>query len=153
MLTGPVRVAVNQCVGACRAQPVSGGFGVHIGVHRAGLLARFALRAQALGNGFSLGQRLRQKSLLPRSTAYLLAKLQIVGVGQTQRIAMRQQPAPAGKVQNGGVIEQGGATALHQGLTDQKIPVAMHEKQGLALARQTHGLRALRFKTASAGCL
>jgi len=125
---------------------LAGGGVVDIGVSRAAVLACLALRAQAAGDGFALGQGLGQKSLLPGRLLHLPAKLQVLGVVQAESIAVRQQPALPVKIQHGRVGQQRGPATCHQGLTNQEVAVAMHEKKRQPLCGRGHLLRATGFK-------
>ena len=139
-------MTVNQRLCTGSLQPLDGGSAVDLGVGGTLFVARLTLRPQRQGNGFTLCQRARQKSLLPGGLLHLLPERQVLGIGQAQRVTVREQPVLSGKLQHSRVCQQSGMTALHQGLANQKIAVTMHEKKCKALSGGAHFVCAKCFK-------
>ncbi len=123
-----VRVTVDHRLRAGSFQPGEGLGSVDVRVFDARALARLALLAQLPGDLPALRQGPRQEIALPVRRAHLLAKLHVFGVRQAQRVAMREQPALAGKAQHGRVGQQRGAAGPQEALADQEVAVAVHEE-------------------------
>ena len=139
MVGGQVGVAVDQRLGPRGAQPGQGGRGIHVGIDgAAGLLARLALAARAAALGAALVQGARQQPGLPAGVARHCAKALVFHVVQAQRVAVRQQPAPAREGEHRGVGQYVDAGAAREARAHQEIAVAMHEVHRVPLcgARQ-----------------
>src|SRR5690606_18045113 len=126
----PVGVAMNQQGGAVLIH-----FCVHLGrryVHNLGafhLLAALAFATYFAGKGDAFFNALAQNLLLPGGTAEQRADFHIFGVLCAQAVAVHQQYRFVTQLNNGWISQQCGAGLRAKNLTQQKIAVAVHQKQ------------------------
>src|SRR6185312_3565513 len=95
-----------------------------------------AAGAYPIGKQLSVRERQPEKPPLPHRRSHYAAQLLIRVIIDAERIAMRQQYRLAGYLGNHRVRQQLTAGLQAEVLTDEEVPVAVHQEAGDSAGRQ-----------------
>ena len=93
------------------------------------LLIALAFTAHLTGKGDAFFQWFTEKVLLPGRAAEHLAHFHVFHIAGAEAVAVHQQYWLVSQGNHGRVIQQSGAGLCAEGLSQQEIAVAVHEKQ------------------------